>query len=355
MFWLHREALTAGSRLAIRIGTAETRGVVLSVERAIDPGQIAEIGSDRIGQNHVGEILLELARPLAADLYTENPRSGRIVLEFGGRIAGGGLILATDQDAHVAPDPTPSWPTARVVGGETLPAQANRLTELLATLPAGQRLARLRAEIDGRIAFTTSFGLEDQVLLHFVAEHDLDIDVVTLDTGRLFNETYEVWAASEQRYGRRIQAIAPRSDDVEALIMRQGINGFYQSREARLACCHVRKVAPLNRALAGAHAWVTGLRGDQSNYRKDMAPVEADMTRSLIKVNPLIDWSREQVLAFAAANDVPLNGLHAKGFASIGCAPCTRAIAPGEPERAGRWWWEQENKTECGLHTRGAA
>ncbi|MGE0039029.1 MAG: phosphoadenylyl-sulfate reductase [Xanthobacteraceae bacterium] len=350
VFWLHREALAAGSRLAIRIGTAETRGVVLSVDRAIDPGQIAEIGSDRIGQNHVGEILLELARPLAVDLYTDNPRCGRIVLEFGGRIAGGGLILTANQDAHVAPDTTSSWPTAQFVGSQALPIQAKRLSNLLTSLSVGQRLARLRAEIDGRIAFTTSFGLEDQVLLHLVAEHDLEIDLVTLDTGRLFNETNEVWAASEQRYGRRIQVFTPRSDDVEALIRRQGVNGFYQSRDARLACCHVRKVAPLNRALAGAHAWVTGLRGDQSNYRKDMALVEADTMRGLIKVNPLFDWSREQALAFATANDVPLNALHAKGFASIGCAPCTRAIVPGESERAGRWWWEQEVKKECGLH-----
>ena len=137
---------------------------------------------------------------------------------------------------------------------------------------------------------------------------------MTLDTGRLFNETYEVWAASERRYGRRIQAIAPRNDDLEALVKRQGINGFYQSRDARLACCHVRKVEPLNRALAGAHAWLTGLRGDQSSYRKDVALVEPDTDRGLIKVNPLIDWSREQALAFATANDVPLNALHAKGL-----------------------------------------
>ncbi len=354
VFWLHREPLTAGSRLAIRIGTAETRGVVLSVDRAIDPGQIAATGSDRIGQNHVGEILLELAKPLAADLHTENPRSGRIVLEFGGRIAGGGLILAADQHAPAASTPASPQLSTRLEDREAPLAQARRLSGLLASLPAGERLARLRAEIDGRIAFTTSFGLEDQVLLHLLAEQDLDIDVVTLDTGRLFNETYEVWVASEQRYGRRIQAIAPRSDDVQALIKRQGINGFYESHDARLACCHVRKVEPLNRALAGARAWITGLRGDQSNYRNDMALVELDAARGLIKFNPLIDWSREHTLAFAATNNIPLNALHAKGFASIGCAPCTRAIAPGEPERAGRWWWEQDDKTECGLHTRGA-
>ncbi len=351
MFWLHGEPLEAGSHLTIRIGTAEARGEVLSVDRAVDPGQIAPTGSDRIGQNHVGEILLELDRPLAADLYSDHLRSGRIVLEFEGRIAGGGLILAVN---HVAPGPAGDRLATRTVNRATWLAEANRLSELLASLSAGQRLARLRAELDGRITFTTSFGLEDQVLLHLLAEKDLDIDVVTLDTGRLFAETYDVWAASERRYGRRIQAIAPRNDDLESLVKRQGINGFYQSRDARLACCHVRKVEPLNRALAGAHAWLTGLRGDQSRYRKDVALVEPDTDRGLIKVNPLIDWSREQTLAFATANDVPLNLLHTKGFASIGCAPCTRAIAPGEPERAGRWWWEQEDQKECGLHTRRA-
>ena len=225
--------------------------------------------------------------------------------------------------------------------------------------PGADELGRRKAHVDNdrgrRIRQpATSFGLEDQVLLHLLAEQDLDIDVVTLDTGRLFAETYDVWAASERRYGRRIQAIAPRNDDLEALVKRQGINGFYQSRDARHACCYVRKIEPLNRALAGARAWVTGLRGDQSAYRKDMAVVEPDPDRGVIKVNPLIDWSREQVLAFATANEVPLNALHAKGFASIGCAPCTRAIAPGEPERAGRWWWEQEDQKECGLHTRRA-
>ena len=197
---------------------------------------------------------------------------------------------------------------------------------------------------------TTAFGMEGQVMLHWIAEQDLDIDVVTLDTGRLFAETYELWAETERRYGRRIQAIYPEHTQLEGLVAQQGINGFYDSREARMACCNVRKVDPLKRALDGAQAWITGLRADQSAFRAKSSVVTFDATRKLLKVSPLFDWTRQAVADFAAANHVPLNKLHAQGFVSIGCAPCTRAVAPGEPERAGRWWWESNEKRECGLH-----
>jgi phosphoadenosine phosphosulfate reductase len=231
-----------------------------------------------------------------------------------------------------------------------LAQRASRLETLLASLSPAERLARFRGETDGRIVFTTSFGLEDQVILHLIAEHAIDIEIATLDTGRLFRETYELWAETERRYGRRIRAIYPQNQSLEALVEKQGISGFYASRDARLACCHVRKVEPLNRALAGAAAWVVGLRADQSSQREATRLVAVD-ERRLLKLSPLFDWTREAVQTFVAANKVPVNPLHAAGFASIGCAPCTRAIAPGEPERAGRWWWEDDNKKECGLHT----
>jgi phosphoadenosine phosphosulfate reductase len=191
------------------------------------------------------------------------------------------------------------------------------------------------------------------VILHLIAEHGIDIEVATLDTGRLFREAYDVWAETERRYGLRIRAFYPRHDQLEDLVARQGINGFYHSRDARSACCHVRKVEPLNRALAGAAGWIVGLRADQSANRHDIKVVSAD-ERDLLKLSPLFDWTRDDAKAFAAANQIPVNALHAKGFASIGCAPCTRAIAPGESERAGRWWWEQDEKKECGLHDRRA-
>jgi phosphoadenosine phosphosulfate reductase len=226
---------------------------------------------------------------------------------------------------------------------------ASRLNDLLIGLSSADRLARFRDEISGRVVLTTSFGLVGQVILHLIAENDIDIDIVTLDTGRLFAETYKLWAETERRYGRRIQAVYPQHANLEALVKKHGVNGFYDSRDARLACCDARKVEPLNRALAGAAGWIVGLRTDQSDQRGSTKLVTVD-ERNLFKLSPLFDWARDAVHAFALANKVPINPLHAKGFVSIGCAPCTRAIAPGEPERAGRWWWEEDDKKECGLH-----
>lgn len=221
-----------------------------------------------------------------------------------------------------------------------------------ARLDAAGRLAALRAQVDGRIVFTTSFGLEDQAITHLVAVSGLDVAFATLDTGRLFPETYKVWSETEERYGIRIAGFAPRGEAVEALVARDGIEGFYQSVEARKACCGVRKLEPLGRALSGAAAWITGLRAEQSAHRAATRFVERDADRGLLKVNPLLDWSREQLTSYIRAEEVPYNSLHDKGFASIGCAPCTRAIRVGEPERAGRWWWEEDTKKECGLHIR---
>lgn len=211
-------------------------------------------------------------------------------------------------------------------------------------------LAAARAAIDGRIVFTTSFGLEDQVITHLIAEAGLTIDIATIDTGRLFAETYEVWARTEERYGLRIRSAHPDAEGLSALLAAQGVNGFYDSVAARRACCDTRKVAPLGRLLAGASAWVTGLRADQSGSRAEVSPWSRDETRGLLKVSPLAGWSRAEAVAFVDGHDVPRNALHAQGFLSIGCAPCTRAAAAGEPERAGRWWWEAEAGGECGLH-----
>jgi phosphoadenosine phosphosulfate reductase len=212
------------------------------------------------------------------------------------------------------------------------------------------RLVAFRDAVPGRIVFTTSFGIEDQMVTHLIAEAQLDIALVTLDTGRLFPETYALWAKTEARYGLTITPYAPEASGVEAFIHKNGINGFYASPEARKACCFVRKVAPLARALDGAAGWITGLRADQSANRAGLAMVSRDEARSLIKLNPLFDFTRADIADFCAVHDVPVNMLHERGFLSIGCAPCTRALEPGEPERAGRWWWEEETKKECGLH-----
>lgn len=231
-----------------------------------------------------------------------------------------------------------------------LAALAAALNTSLGDRHPAERLRRLRGIVGGHIVLTTGFGIEGQVLFHLIAENGLDIDVATLDTGRLFPETYALWAETEQRYGRRIAAIYPDARRLETLVARQGINGFYESIDARQACCQVRKVEPLGRALAGATAWITGMRADQSRFRRSTPLAAFDTARGMLKFSPLFDWSRDAVLAFAQEHDVPVNPLHEAGYVSIGCAPCTRAVQPGEPERAGRWWWEAETKKECGLH-----
>jgi phosphoadenosine phosphosulfate reductase len=227
---------------------------------------------------------------------------------------------------------------------------AARLVAEAASLDLFERLAAARTAIGGPLVFTTSFGLEDQAIGHAILSQGLDIDVVTLDTGRLFQQTHDVWAETERRYGRRIRAIVPDRPQLEALVERQGSDGFRASVAARQACCHVRKVEPLNRALHNASGWVTGLRADQSQHRAAIAFAGVDEARALIKINPLFDWTRGRSVDFTRQHNVPVNTLHAAGFLSIGCAPCTRAVQSGEPERAGRWWWEDGGKNECGLH-----
>jgi phosphoadenosine phosphosulfate reductase len=237
----------------------------------------------------------------------------------------------------------------------TSPALAAKLADEFAGMDLFGRAAAICSLVSGRIVFTTSFGLEAQALAHAIFSQGLAIDVATLDTGRLFPETYDVWARTERRYGVRISAFAPESDGVERLVANQGIDGFRSSVAARLECCSVRKVTPLTRILDGSAAWITGMRADQSSERSELSPAAFDKQRKLIKISPLFDWTREQALEFVNAHRVPYNALHDRGFLSIGCAPCTRAVGPDESERSGRWWWETTGKKECGLHTAKSA
>ncbi len=218
-------------------------------------------------------------------------------------------------------------------------------------------VARIKAvgeQIEGRIAFSTSLGLEDQVILHAVAKSGIaksgDVDVFTLDTGRLFPEVLETVELSELRFRIRIRLVTPDASEVEELVARDGVFGFRHAIENRKSCCEIRKVRPLNRALDGAQGWITGLRREHSDARADVPLAVWDAERGLTKVNPVADWSTDMLMDYIAANNIPVNPLHQRGFVSIGCAPCTRAIQPGENPRAGRWWWENEEKKECGLH-----
>jgi len=212
-------------------------------------------------------------------------------------------------------------------------------------------LAVLRAAADlPPAAFSSSFGAEDMVVLDLIQRHALPISIFTLDTGRLPEETYALMQQVEERYGRCVTTFFPDAQGVQRLVAANGINGFYESVDKRKACCAVRKLEPLGRALAGKRAWVTGLRAQQSVTRAELALRETDAERGLEKFNPLADWSESDVWAYIRANDVPYNALHDRFYPSIGCAPCTRAITPGEDLRAGRWWWEQPENKECGLH-----
>ena len=219
----------------------------------------------------------------------------------------------------------------------------------LAALDLPARLA-LVAGLPGRAVFTTSLGIEDQVITAAIGTHRLPIDVVTLETGRLFKETVDLIDETEGQYGIAITRYVPAQDDIDAYAAQYGLNGFYESVEARHACCGVRKLKPLARALEGVSFWITGLRRGQSGNRADTPFAEFDAERGLIKINPLADWDIDRIKAYVADHAVPVNPMHARGYPSIGCEPCTRAIKPGEPERAGRWWWENDEKRECGLH-----
>ncbi len=206
----------------------------------------------------------------------------------------------------------------------------------------GQRFA-------GRAVFSSALGQEDQVIAHAIFKNQLPVQVFSLDTGRLFHETYALWEETEQLYQAKIKAYYPDATQIEDFVDSHGINSFYESVENRKLCCNIRKVQPLKRALAGASVWITGLRAAQSDNRSNISLLEWDEAFQIIKFNPIIGWSYEDMLAYLALYHIPSNKLHQSGFISIGCAPCTRAIAPGEEARAGRWWWEQTQK-ECGLH-----
>ena len=213
-----------------------------------------------------------------------------------------------------------------------------------------QRLQWLAQQFAGAITFSTSFGLEDQVISHFIFSHQLPVSVFTLDTGRNFQETYSTWARTLEKYQQPITTFFPDSSAVSQLLDTKGPNSFYDSVENRKECCHIRKVEPLNRALQGIQIWITGIRAEQSPNRHDMSALEWDESRQLIKFHPLFDWTFEEVRDFVREHKIPYNPLHDKGFVSIGCAPCTRGIQPGDDFRAGRWWWEGASKKECGLH-----
>ncbi|GAB4041282.1 phosphoadenylyl-sulfate reductase [Spirosoma gilvum] len=218
----------------------------------------------------------------------------------------------------------------------------------LSNVEAMQTLAEL---FPGQIVFSTSLGYEDQVITDLIATNDIPVRIFTLDTGRMFSETYSVWKKTNDRYGINIETYYPQADAVEKLMTGKGPYSMYESVENRKECCGIRKVEPLNRALKGQKIWVTGIRAEQSANRQGMTQLEWDEAHQLFKFHPLMDWTFDEVKQYVKDHNVPYNPLHDRGFVSIGCQPCTRAIQEGEDFRAGRWWWEDNSKKECGLHT----
>ena len=225
----------------------------------------------------------------------------------------------------------------------------DKLKRELEQLQPIEGLTRISQEFSGSSKFSSALGMEDQIITHWIGKEKLPIQIFTLDTGRLFQETYDLLDLTIKKYNVSIQVLFPDHHQVETMVLQKGINSFYDSVENRKECCHIRKVEPLSRALQNTKVWITGIRADQSVNRKKMEMVEWDEHYQMIKYNPLINWSLAEVERYIHANHIPINVLHKNGFASIGCAPCTRAILQGEDLRAGRWWWESSAK-ECGLH-----
>ena len=225
----------------------------------------------------------------------------------------------------------------------------DKLNGSFAELDLSQRL-ELLGELAEHAVFTSSLGMEDQVLTWAIAMSGQPIQLATLQTGRLFPESLSLLQITKDRYSIDIKEYSPEPESLEDYVEAHGLDGFYNSVEARKSCCKTRKLEPLAAALSQADVWITGLRREQSQGRSSIEFVEWDAERGLLKVNPLADWSSRQIKEAVAAHEIPVNPLHARGYPSIGCEPCTRAIKPGEDQRAGRWWWEQQKSRECGLH-----
>jgi phosphoadenosine phosphosulfate reductase len=219
-------------------------------------------------------------------------------------------------------------------------------------MPAEEMIRWFIGLFPGEVAFSTSLGAEDQVITQMMAGAGKEVKIFTLDTGRLFQETYDLLDITEKKYGIHVDVCFPDAAEVSGMVHERGINLFYDSIENRKLCCDIRKVRPLRKALSGMKVWITGVRQSQAVSRAEMKHVSWDRENNLVKVNPLLDWTSEQVWEYIRAHGIPFNPLHDKGYPSIGCVPCTRAVAPGEDDRAGRWWWESPENRECGLHVR---
>lgn len=228
----------------------------------------------------------------------------------------------------------------------------NIISEKLSGMEIISKLSSLVNDFNLKLIFSTNFSMEDQVITDILFSNNLPVKVFTLDTGRMFEETYKVFDRTIKKYNKRISLYSPESSDIENLVASKGIFSFYDSVENRIECCNIRKVKPLKRALKGYNCWITGLRAEQSDNRKYLTEFMLDENFGIIKFNPIIDWSEKKVEEYVKSRLIPYNSLYDKAYKSIGCEPCTRAVRKGEKIRTGRWWWEDKSKKECGLHSR---
>jgi phosphoadenosine phosphosulfate reductase len=233
---------------------------------------------------------------------------------------------------------------------KSLQNHTTQIADMAKVLPIEEVIKKLAEEFPGQVTFSTSFSFEDQVITHLILSNQVPVSIFTLDTGRLFGETYSAWSATNENYHTEIKGYYPDHSLIEPFVAKKGPNSFYESVENRKECCYIRKVEPLKRALKGNAIWITGLRAEHSANRHDMPQVEWDESNQVIKYHPILHWTTKEIKDYINKKNIPYNILHDRGFVSIGCAPCTRAIKPGEDFRAGRWWWEDNSKKECGLH-----
>lgn len=230
--------------------------------------------------------------------------------------------------------------------------ELTKLSSLLEGKSIVDSLKELLSLYRGKVIFTTSFGIEDQVITDIIFRNNLQVEVATLDTGRLFPETYQVFSETLLKYRKKINVCFPDPKDIERLMTEKGPFSFYESKENRMECCHLRKVVPLNRVLKDKAIWVTGIRSEQSGNRSSMTNLEYDDNKQMYKYHPLFDWTLDDVEKYIKENHVPYNALHDKGYLSIGCEPCTRPVMKGDDFRSGRWWWESDSTKECGCHVK---
>lgn len=235
---------------------------------------------------------------------------------------------------------------------EQIQKKVEQWNETLSGMTAREVIAFFLKEFEGKIGLSTSLGAEDQVLTQMIAGLDRHAYLFTLDTGRLFQETYDLIDLTEKRYQVKIRVFFPDPVQVEEMVNSKGVNLFFESMENRKLCCHIRKIEPLKRALRPLGAWISGIRRNQAVTRKKVSLVEWDELHRIFKINPLVNWTEDELWEYIRENNIPYNALHDKGYPSIGCMPCTRAVEPGEDVRAGRWWWELPEFRECGLHKR---